>query len=43
MVPINSTVRAITQGIMSNSAIAPKVRSSMGQKGIAYRGPVFWN
>ena len=30
-------------GKSRNNMVIPKLRTSMGQRGIAYRGPFFWN
>ena len=43
MKPINCNDRAVTRDKSSNDMIIAKVRSGMGQKGIAYRGPAYLN
>ncbi len=43
MIPVAQTGRAVTRGKSSNNMVIPAVRTGMGQKGIGYRGPSFWN
>ena len=43
MIPAISTGRAITRGKSSNKMVIPKLGMDIGQKGIAFRGPSFWN
>ena len=43
MVPVKNTGRAHTRGKSNNNMVIPQIRTNMGQKGICFRGPSFWN
>ena len=43
MNPITGTTNMRTRGHSSNNMIIPQTRTNMGQKGICFRGPSFWN